>query len=215
MTLTKRRFLASTGNPFEEARTRAADCTMNDSTNSDSLLWEALPDLTLNIAQTAALCGVSVRQLGYWTRQGYVTAQGQGARRTYGLEAVRRVLAIRKVMDGGTSLRQALRLVSAQEPPPLAAVSALGSAEQTVRGEMAVPPLSSEESQALARCLRAFFETNRYVRDHAGGLAVKIGRAEDDVRVVAESLCGAGFLVKRICQGMTVFHHAGQEASHA
>ena len=49
---------------------------------SDALLWEALPDLTLNIAQTATLCGISVRQLGYWTRQGYVLAQGLGARRT-------------------------------------------------------------------------------------------------------------------------------------
>lgn len=89
---------------------------MNDTPNSDVLLWAALPDLTLNIAQTAALCGISVRQLGYWTRQSYVAAQGQGARRTYGLEAVRRVLAIRKAMDGGASLRQALRFVLSLEP---------------------------------------------------------------------------------------------------
>lgn len=68
---------------------------------SDALLWEALPDLTLNIAQTAVLCGISVRQLGYWTQQGYVTASGRGARRTYGLAAVRRVLAISKTMDAG------------------------------------------------------------------------------------------------------------------
>ncbi len=185
---------------------------MNDIPTSDSLLWEALPDLTLNIAQTAALCGISVRQLGYWTRQGYVTAQGQGARRTYGLEAVRRVLAIRKAMDGGASLRQALRLVSSLEaaPPPAPSSSRPAPAEPSVP-----PALSSEESHALARCLRAFFERNRYVRDHAGGLAVKIGRAEDDVRAVAESLCGAGILVKEVCQGITVFHQAKQEASHA
>jgi len=185
---------------------------MNDTATSDSLLWEALPDLTLNIAQTAALCGISVRQLGYWTRQSYVTAQGQGARRTYGLEAVRRVLAIRKAMDGGASLRQALRLVSSLEPaaPPAPPVSRSAPAEPSVP-----PALSSEESHALARCLRAFFERNRYVRDHAGGLAVKIGRAEDDVRAVAESLCRAGILVKEVCQGITVFHQAGQEASHA
>lgn len=185
---------------------------MNDTPTSDSLLWEALPDLTLNIAQTAALCGISVRQLGYWTRQGYVTAQGQGARRTYGLEAVRRVLAIRKAMDGGASLRQALRLVSSLEPSasPAPLSSRFASDEP-----LAPPALSSEESDALTRCLRAFFERNCYVRDHAGGLAVKIGRAEDDVRAVAESLCSAGILVKEICQGMTIFHQARQEASHA
>lgn len=203
---------------------------MNGTPSSDALLWEVLPDLTLNIAQTAALCGISVRQLGYWTRQSYVTAQGQGARRTYGLEAVRHVLAIHKAMDGGASLRQALRSISIREPAAPSASPALASpalaspalarptpAELPVSDAESLVPaaLSSVESHALARCLRAFFETNRYVRDHAGGLAVKIGRAEDDVRVVAESLCGAGILVKEVCQGMTIFHQARREASHA
>ena len=198
---------------------------MNETPSSDALLWEVLPDLTLNIAQTAALCGISVRQLGYWTRQSYVTAQGQGARRTYGLEAVRHVLAIHKAMDGGASLRQALRSISIREPAAPSASPVLASpalarptpAELPVSDAESLVPaaLSSVESHALARCLRAFFETNRYVRDHAGGLAVKIGRAEDDVRVVAESLCGAGILVKEVCQGMTIFHQARREASHA
>ena len=188
---------------------------MNDAPTSDSLLWEALPDLTLNIAQTAALCGISVRQLGYWTRQGYVAAQGQGARRTYGLEAVRRVLAIRKAMDGGASLRQALRLVASLEPTPPPASPTPLSSHPVSAGPSASPTLSNEDSHALARCLRLFFEKNRYVRDHAAGLAVKIGRAEDDVRAVAESLCGSGILIKQICQGMTIFHHANQEVSNA
>ena len=193
--------------------TPTADSTIPDAPNPDALLWEALPDLMLNIAQTAALCGISVRQLGYWTRQGYVSAQGQGARRTYGLEAVRRVLAIRKAMDGGASLRQALRLMSVLEAADAPA------APTSIRPAPAEPlvstALSGEESRALTRCLRAFFERNRYVRDHAAGLAVKIGRAEDDVRAVAESLCSAGVLVQEVCQGMTVFHEARQEASHA
>lgn len=192
---------------------------MNDTPTSDSLLWEALPDLTLNIAQTAALCGISVRQLGYWTRQGYVTAQGQGARRTYGLEAVRRVLAIRKAMDGGASLRQALRLVSsldlAAPPDPPASLSSRPASAEPPAPPALPRTLPSEESQALAQCLCAFFERNRYVRDHAGGLAVKIGRAEDDVHTVAESLCRDGILVKEVCQGMTIFHQAKQEESHA
>ena len=188
---------------------------MTDTPNSDALLWAALPDLTLNIAQTAALCGISVRQLGYWTRQGYVAAQGQGARRTYGLEAVRRVLAIRKAMDGGASLRQALRLVSSLEPLDPAASSLEPPLRPASAEESVPPPLSRQENHALTRCLREFFDRNRYVRDHAAGLAVKLGRAEDDVRVVAESLCAAGLLVKEVCQGITVFHQVKQEASHA
>ena len=180
---------------------------MTDIPLSDSLLWEALPDLTLNIAQTAALCGVSVRQLGYWTRQGYVSAQGQGARRTYGLEAVRRVLSVRKAMDGGASLRQALRLVppsgiNPPAPPPPAA-SAPAAAE-----------LSRDEAAALAKCLRSFFDKNRAIRDHAAGLAVKMGRDEKDVQAVADSLCSLGILAKSVSHGMTVFHQAHGEGIH-
>ncbi len=133
-----------------------------------------------------------MRQLGYWTRQGYVAAQGRGARRTYGLEAVRRVLAIRKAMDGGASLRQALRLVGGAEPnrrscPRRLLLGRVDSARSSL------PP---EEADALARSLRAFFADNRHTRDHAAGLAVKLGRAEEDVRAVAERLCGAGLLVQ-------------------
>jgi len=176
---------------------------MNDTPSSDSLLWETLPGLTLNIAQTAALCGISVRQLGYWTRQSYVTSQGRGARRTYGLDAVRRVLAIRKAMNDGASLRQALRLISALEPalaplpPP--------SLPSTLVHEMP-SPLTANEAKTLTQTLQTFFKANRQVRDHAAGLAVKLGRTEEDVRAVAEILCGTGALAKNICQGMTIFH---------
>lgn len=186
---------------------------MNDIPNPDSLLWEALPDLTLNIAQTANLCGISVRQLGYWTRQGYVTAQGRGARRTYGLEAIRRVLAIRKAMDGGLSLRQALRQVPATSLPDVMTAPAV---EVPGRKPPDTPPaLPPEKAEALAQSLREFFQANRHVRDHAAGLAVKLGRAEEDVQAVAESLCRAGALAKNICHGMTIFQPAGQEASRA
>lgn len=183
---------------------------MNDIPPSDSLLWEALPNLTLNIAQTAALCSISVRQLGYWTRQGYVTASGQGSRRIYGLEAIRRVLAIRKAMDAGASLRQSLRQVSE---------------ENLISDEVhfalpAMPPESASraanpaQESALKRSLIAFFQANCYTRDHAGGLAVKLGWAEEDVREVAESLCASGILAHHICQGMTVFRSTAWEEAY-
>ena len=163
---------------------------MNDIPTSDPLLWEALPDLTLNIAQTAALCGVSVRQLGYWTQQGYVAASGQGARRLYGPEAIRRILAIRKSMEAGASLRQALRQAAGAAPP------------------IAAPPVLPSPAAAVLRSLEAFFAVNTHTRDHAGGLAVKLGWAEDDMRQAADSLCASGLLSRSDCRGMTVFHRA-------
>ncbi len=163
--------------------------------DSNALLWAALPELTLNAAQTAALCGISVRQLGYWTRQGYLIAQGQGARRGYSLDTVRRVLAIRKTMEDGASLRQALQQVPAHlqgwDDCPAPATS----------------PLSAD-LDALASGLRGFFKFNPHTRDHAGGLAIKLGRAEADVRQAAEHLCQAGFLHQSLCQGLVIFRQS-------
>lgn len=175
---------------------------MDTDSSSEPLLWEALPGLTLNIAQTAALCGVSVRQLGYWTRQGYVAVSGIGARRSYGVEAIRRVLAIRKAMEAGASLRQALRQL------PDAPMPAAAWLEPSVSS--ALPPAS-----AVARSLAAFFAVNPHTRDHAGGLAVKLGWAEDDLRQAADSLCESGLLSRSTCQGMTIFHPAEKEGVHA
>jgi len=170
----------------------------------DPLLWEALPDLNLNIAQTAELCGISVRQLGYWTRQSYVTAQGKGTRRTYGLEAVRRLLAIRKAMLSGLSLRQALRSVAESTSAP----------GQSLLSSSSTPDfaatLSPSDAASLSESLQSFFRANGRTRDHAGGLAIKLGRLEDDVQVAAEALCSAGVLVPMLCAGMTIYRQAGE-----
>ena len=180
--------------------------TTNDIPPADTLLWDALPDLTLNVAQTAALCGISVRQLGYWTRQGYVEASGQGARRAYGLGAIRRVLGIRKAMEAGASLRQALRQVSAVPPVAVSRGAAVPAAPA---------PLLPPQAPAVSRSLAAFFAVNTHTRDHAGGLAVKLGWAEDDVRRAADALCASGLLACSVCQGMAVFHRAEKEAAYA
>ena len=171
----------------------------------DPLLWEALPDLNLNIAQTAELCGISVRQLGYWTRQGYVMAQGKGTRRTYGLESVRRLLAIRKAMNSGLSLRQALRSVADLSPssaPPIISPPAAKAHAFS---------LSPTDAASLSESPHAFFLANGGTRDHAGGLAIKLGRFEEDVQAAAETLCVAGILVSMPCAGMTVYRQAGEK----
>lgn len=175
----------------------------------DPLLWEALPDLNLNIAQTAELCGISVRQLGYWTRQGYVAAQGKGTRRTYGLDAVRRLLAIRKSMISGLSLRQSLRTLAESAP----AATLAPALSDTALSEFP-PALSPADTAALMQSLDSFFAANRNTRDHAGGLAIKLGRSEGDVQCAAEALCAAGILMSIPCQGMTIFRRAGQERNH-
>lgn len=173
---------------------------------NDLLLWAALPDLTLNIAQTATLCGVSVRQLGYWTKQGYVTATGQGARRLYGPESLRRILAIRQAMQDGLSLRQSLRALAAIEThgaPP----SPSGRSLSEEPREAAPPPLA--DAEAVAAELLALFAQNRHTRDSVGGLSAKLGRAEVDVRQVAERLTAQGTLRKMLAGAEPVYVYEG------
>ncbi len=176
----------------------------------DALLWNALPNLVLNIAQTADLCGISVRQLGYWTKQGYVIASGRGARRCYNLDAIRRLLAIRDAMNNGASLRQSLRLVASLAPVVVPSGRSLLSeaqrAREEVSGSNALPPPYAER---LAQNLLSLFQSQAGARDNISGLAAKLGRSEDDIRAVIDPLCARGLLSQRMAQGDVVFEFAG------
>ena len=183
------------------ARVRSRDASPPEPVPpTDALLWESLTHLQLNIAQTAAMCGISVRQLGYWTKQGYVTAEGLGERRIYGLDSLRRILAIRRLMAEGASLRQSLKSLSLPGTPPRSAtVLAYSLSEQ--EPDLAPP----SDPDALAASLVALFDHNRHVRDSADGLAVKLGRASAPVRYVAEALCARGVLGKTRVQDEAVY----------
>jgi DNA-binding transcriptional MerR regulator len=171
--------------------------------DNDLLLWSALPDLFLNIAQTAALCGISVRQLGYWTKQGYVKASGKGVRRLYGMDSLRRILAIRQSMQEGLSLRQALRSLDRrfsfvsvpQSSAP--AFPALSSKAYEIR--------DVQDSEDVERDLRCLFKENKLLRDSAAGLAAKIGRAEDGVRSAAEAMIASGELIEVMIGSLPIY----------
>jgi hypothetical protein len=177
---------------------------------SDALLWSALPELKLNIAQTATLCGISVRQLGYWTKQGYVTAVGRGDRRLYDLSALRRILGIRLAMQNGASLRQALRGTTPLDPAVTHALIHAPAEVATLSTHTLIPP---QTANTISLLLLSFFRTNRHSRDNAEGLAIKLGRSEEHVRLVAERLCVDGSLAKANTQGETIFLHPQELAT--
>ena len=167
----------------------------------------------LNIAQTAELCGISVRQLGYWTKQGYVAASGRGARRIYGLDSLRHLLAIKNAMAGGASLRQALKALpdavglSAEGSPPTDQRT-MPEAIPTAPPEEARRARSDQERDALMADVIRLFAANPRTRDDASGLSVKIGRSVVDIRDIAEALCSRGILSKTFAQGSVVFEDA-------
>lgn len=191
------------------ARVHSRDGSSPPSSTTDALLWASLSHLHLNIAQTASLCGISVRQLGYWTKQGYVTAEGVGERRMYGLDALRRILSIRRLMAEGTSLRQALRALpkgeaASGEPGDTTEQSATALSYKDAEPERETA-LAPKDADALAAALKALFDKNRHVRDSADGLAVKLGWPSAHVRRVAEALCAQGVLGQTRVQNEAVF----------
>ena len=65
--------------------------------------------LHLSIGATARLCGVSKRQLGYWTDMGLIEQSGSSpAKRSYGWPAIEKVCLIKQGKDGGLSLEGAV-----------------------------------------------------------------------------------------------------------
>ncbi len=71
---------------------------------------EALSRLWLNATDAARVCGVTVRQLTYWTDKGIIPTHGKGAR-VYDVAALEKVIAIKRAMLDGYTLDKASRLV--------------------------------------------------------------------------------------------------------
>ncbi|UCC67690.1 MAG: hypothetical protein JSV79_11305 [Armatimonadota bacterium] len=83
---------------------------------------ELLKNLRLTTGKAAEFCGVSRRQLCYWTDTGIVSAVEEkggddddggdgGARRTYDFDALHKVLLIKRALEHSAGLRRAAREV--------------------------------------------------------------------------------------------------------
>jgi DNA-binding transcriptional MerR regulator len=86
--------------------------------NPEALFIEAQPRLTFGVKAAAYGCGISVRQLDWWTRVGYVPVLQSGRHRRYSANAVKIALLIRSGIELGMSLRRAAEL-SKQNYPQL------------------------------------------------------------------------------------------------
>jgi len=71
-------------------------------------LSKLLEQLELGIGQAAQLCGVSIRQLSYWTDKGIIKPSDQGGSRTYDYAAIEKVCLIKQALDQGYSLEGAV-----------------------------------------------------------------------------------------------------------
>jgi DNA-binding transcriptional MerR regulator len=70
------------------------------------MFLEAQPRLTFGVKAAAYGCGISVRQLDWWTRVGYVPVLQNGRHRRYSANAIKIALLINYGLSQGMSLRR-------------------------------------------------------------------------------------------------------------
>jgi DNA-binding transcriptional MerR regulator len=85
---------------------------------------EVFRRLRLTAGKAAELCGITRRQLCYWTDKGIIPCVSGGntadiSRRIYDLNGLCKALALKRLMDEGRGLRRAVRELKAHwsEPP--------------------------------------------------------------------------------------------------
>ena len=77
---------------------------------------EALSRLWLNATDAARVCGVTVRQLTYWTDKGIIASRSQGGR-SYDVPALTKAIAIKRAMLAGYSLEKAAQMYESGSAP--------------------------------------------------------------------------------------------------
>jgi hypothetical protein len=109
-------------------------------------------------------------------------------------------------MHDGLSLRQSLRALDAAPVGPVHPIHAPHNPvlpEGVTAGPAAA--LSPAAAEAVAADLLALFEDNRDTRDSARGLSAKIGRAVEDVRLIAEHLAVRGVLGRSLAADEVIY----------
>src|SRR5437016_10765988 len=95
-------------------------------------LWVAL---ALTKTQLAALCGLTVRQVGYWTAAGYLPTAPAHAER-YNGNAIDLAVLIKQGLERGLPLRRAVALAREHLAAELARQPGLGALDPAALGAL-------------------------------------------------------------------------------
>ncbi len=194
-------------------------------------LSRLLRGLDLGIGQAAHLCGVSIRQLSYWTDKGIIKPKERGGSRGYDFSAIERVCLIKQALDQGYSLEGAA-----------AEAEAFLGQRETQRKQMASLPgedlrkeltVRSEKLRQLADRIRrglrtyrvsgdlgrmaasltgieqliAFLEANPYTVNTARQIALRVGRESTAVQNDLDLLEQRRFIQKISYPGADVYRY--------
>jgi DNA-binding transcriptional MerR regulator len=194
-------------------------------------LSRLLERIELGIGQAAHLCGVSIRQLSYWTDKGIIKPTERGGSRTYGYPAIEKVCLIKQALDQGYSLEGAAAEADqfiARRDQERAQIQALGDEDlrrqilarldrvrqlaDRVRRGLRTYRVSGDLGRMAASLtglekLIAFLEANPYTVNTARQIALRVGREPEAVQNDLELLEQRRFIQKITYPGADVYRY--------
>jgi len=197
-------------------------------------LSDLLTRLRLGIGQAASLCGVSIRQLSYWTDKGIVQPVDEDRTRNYDYAAIEKISLIKQALDQGFSLEGAVAEVEAhlkrreQEKKKIEEMSdseleqlVLGQAQHMqqladrIRREIRTYRVSGDLGRMAASLggvegLIGFFESNPYTVNTARQIALRLGREVGEVEQELDLLEQKRFIQKISYPGSDVYRYIPQ-----
>jgi len=194
-------------------------------------LSKLLERLELGIGQAAQLCGVSIRQLSYWTDKGIIKPSDQGSSRTYDRAAIEKVCLIKQALDQGYSLEGAVAEAGAflaQHSSDQDALMAMDEVElrklvlsraerlnqfaDRIRRGLRTYRVSGDLGRLVASVnglekLIAFLEANPYTVNTARQIALRVGREGEQVQKELDLLEQRRFVQKITYPGADVYRY--------
>lgn len=194
-------------------------------------LSKLLERLELGIGQAAHLCGVSIRQLSYWTDKGIIRPADRSGSRSYDYAAIEKVCLIKQALDQGYSLEGAVTEAETFLARRERERDELGSMPDTdlqklaagrsdklhqladrIRRGLRTYRVSGELGRMAASLgglekLISFLEANPYTVNTARQIALRVGREVDTVQNELDLLEQRRFIQKISYPGADVYRY--------
>jgi DNA-binding transcriptional MerR regulator len=195
---------------------------------------ELLAKIRLGIGQTAELCGVSIRQLSYWTDKGIVKPVDEDRSRSYDYAAIERVSLIKQALDQGYSLDGAVTEAenilqkrdeetrqiqemseSSLERLIVEKADQLQQLAERIRRQVRTYRVSGDLAHAAASLsgvdrLIGFFEANPYTINTARQIALRLGSEVGAIERELQLLEDKRFIQRISYPGADVFRYIPQ-----
>jgi len=197
-------------------------------------LGQLLDHIQLGIGQAAELCGVSVRQLSYWTDKGIIEPVDENRSRSYGFQSVEKISLIKQALDQGFSLEGAVteaeRFLREREEEGkklegmsdtdleqlvLTRAGQLAQLADRIRREVRTHRVSGDLGQLASSLggidhLIGFFEANPYTISTARQIALRLGSEVNEVERELQMLEEKRFIQRISYPGADVYRYIPQ-----